>query len=192
MNEIWFTSDLHFGHNKDFIYFARGFSSIKEHDETIVENWNKIIKNNDIVYILGDLVFGEGIKYISMLNGKKYLILGNHDTINKCAYYFSANINPINNTNYTYSSIIKDGKWIFYLSHYPVCFSNYNEDYSKKWCLCGHIHTKNKWQDADKGNYHVEIDCHNNMPVSIEEIKEDIIKFNKLNIFEKLKVIQNS
>ena len=34
---IYFTSDLHFNHNKDFIYQARGFENIEEHNKTIVE-----------------------------------------------------------------------------------------------------------------------------------------------------------
>lgn len=36
--KIWFTSDLHFGHNKSFLYEPRGFNSIEEHDATIIKN----------------------------------------------------------------------------------------------------------------------------------------------------------
>lgn len=52
----WFSSDLHFGHNKDFIYQARGFNSIEEHDKAIVDNWNSIVDEDDDVYLLGDLM----------------------------------------------------------------------------------------------------------------------------------------
>ena len=40
----YFTSDLHIGHDKDFIWKARGFNSIEEHDTQILKNWNSIIK----------------------------------------------------------------------------------------------------------------------------------------------------
>ena len=56
---IYFTSDLHFNHNKNFIYESRGFKSIEEHDKEIIKNWNNIIKDNDDVYILGDLMLGD-------------------------------------------------------------------------------------------------------------------------------------
>ena len=35
---IYFTSDLHFGDDKGFIYKPRGFNSIEDHDNTIIEN----------------------------------------------------------------------------------------------------------------------------------------------------------
>ena len=40
-NNIWFTSDLHFCHDKEFLYKPRGFNSIEEHDTAIIQNWNK-------------------------------------------------------------------------------------------------------------------------------------------------------
>ena len=42
MKKIYFSSDLHFSHNKDFIYKARGFTSIEEHDEEIIKRFNSI------------------------------------------------------------------------------------------------------------------------------------------------------
>lgn len=35
---IYLTSDLHFGHNKEFLYKPRGFNSIEAHDEQIIKN----------------------------------------------------------------------------------------------------------------------------------------------------------
>jgi len=79
---IWFTSDTHLSHNKDFIFKARGFDSIQEHDETLMRNWNEKVSNDDEVYHLGDVAFGNPIKakyIIEQLNGKKYLVRGNHE-----------------------------------------------------------------------------------------------------------------
>ena len=43
---VWFTSDLHLGHNKPFLYEPRGFKNIQEHDNAIIENWNIHVKYN--------------------------------------------------------------------------------------------------------------------------------------------------
>lgn len=79
---IYFTSDLHFNHNREFLWKERGFSSLKEMNETIIENWNSIVNEDDIVYVLGDVVFGdldEGKAYLERLHGSIKLVLGNHD-----------------------------------------------------------------------------------------------------------------
>ena len=87
----YFTSDLHIGHDKDFIWAARGFTSIEEHDTQILKNWNNIVTSEDTVYILGDLCMGgneaEWDRIYKNLNGNKIVITGNHDTANKIARY---------------------------------------------------------------------------------------------------------
>lgn len=90
MRNIWVISDTHFLH-KNILTFKdsygeliRGsvFDSIEEHDETMIDNWNKSVKSGDIVYHLGDVFMGskEDFKELwGRLNGRKRLILGNHD-----------------------------------------------------------------------------------------------------------------
>ena len=56
---IYFTADLHIGHDRDFIWKERGFSSIEEHNKEILKRWNKVVKPEDTVYILGDLAMGQ-------------------------------------------------------------------------------------------------------------------------------------
>ena len=72
----YYISDLHFGcQNK---YEGRTL----DHDKLIKENWNKTVTNGDTVYILGDFSFAsvdETRKILEKLNGKKHLIIGNHD-----------------------------------------------------------------------------------------------------------------
>src|SRR3972149_612675 len=51
-------------------------------DEIIIKNWNKIVKPKDKVLHLGDLVFSNkerAIALVRKLNGKIYLVRGNHD-----------------------------------------------------------------------------------------------------------------
>ena len=81
--EIFFTSDLHFGHDNIIRFDHRPFDSVEEMDQAIIERWNKkVTNNNDLVYILGDVSWYDDVKTASIvrqLRGKKVLILGNHD-----------------------------------------------------------------------------------------------------------------
>ena len=80
MSEIWLTSDLHFFHDRGFIYEPRGFKSVCEMNDTIIENYNKVVKPYDDVYVLGDLLLGgpdsldKGLKLIGELNGNLHLV----------------------------------------------------------------------------------------------------------------------
>lgn len=78
----FFISDTHFDHKNICKFSNRPFNSVQEMNEVMIENWNKLVKPNDIVYHLGDFSFGnydQVNKTLWALNGKKHLILGNHD-----------------------------------------------------------------------------------------------------------------
>ena len=86
MGEIWFTSDLHLSHQQEFLFGPRGFKNEKEMNEAILENWNKVVKPDDIVWNLGDMAMndiGSALPYLKRMNGVQYWLLGNHDTNNK-------------------------------------------------------------------------------------------------------------
>lgn len=173
MSDIFFTSDSHFGHQKEFLWGPRGFTSSEEHDEAVIENWNKIVKPDDLVYHLGDVMLGDnehGMECLKRLNGSIWILTGNHDTTTRLALYDTLpNVEVIG-----YADVIKHGKWRFYLSHYPTMIGNFGDTNPKFWSLCGHRHTKDKWYDIDNKCYHVELDCHDNKPVSIEEVIENL------------------
>ena len=76
MGRIFASSDLHFGHDREFIWGPRGFKSSTEHDETVITNWNSVVGPEDTVYVLGD--FGI-MDILPLLNGKKILIKGNYE-----------------------------------------------------------------------------------------------------------------
>lgn len=75
---IFFTSDLHLGHENCIRLCNRPFSSIEEMDETLIENWNRKITGKDTVYILGDLIYRNQKppeEYLRRLRGKKHTSL---------------------------------------------------------------------------------------------------------------------
>ena len=76
----FFISDLHFGCQNNYE------NRTLEHDQLIIDNWNRTVTNSDTVYILGDIGrIGSNkdneylCKCISVLKGKKVCVLGNHD-----------------------------------------------------------------------------------------------------------------
>lgn len=175
---IYLVSDLHFGHNRIYVVNSRGFKTIEEHDEAIISNWNSVVTEDDDVYILGDCMLidsDNGYKCLSRLNGRIHLVRGNHDTDAKMKFYDKLGIDYCG-----YATIIKYKHYHFYLSHYPTICSNYSDSGLRNCIinLCGHTHTTDRFIDMDKGLiYHCELDAHNNKPISIDYIIEDIKKY---------------
>lgn len=80
LRNIWFTSDCHYGHANIIDYCKRPFRNVQEMDEALIANYNALVQPDDMVYFLGDFCFSrEPKKIFDRLNGKKHLILGNHD-----------------------------------------------------------------------------------------------------------------
>jgi len=91
--KVFFTADSHWGHDKTFIYEKRGFRTIQEHDQALIDNWNAVVGVNDNVIHLGDFLVGAGtnaFKYgqeiLFRLNGHIHLIWGNHNSYVKDIY----------------------------------------------------------------------------------------------------------
>ena len=172
--KIWVTSDLHFGHNKDFLWRPRGFNSIEEHDREVIKRWNEIVNPNDTVYVLGDLMLGNndaGLHKIEQLMGNIRIIIGNHDTDTRIEYYLSSLMNVVSvewGWRLRYKGIT------FYMSHYPSLTSNYDEDKplkAKVVNLCGHSHTSDPFANWDKGLiFHTELDTNDCRPWLLDDI----------------------
>lgn len=176
MGDIYFSSDFHFSHQRDFIYVARGFKSVEEHDAAILENINQTLKSQDTLYVLGDLIMGEqdkSIEYLKQIHCQDIkIIIGNHDSKKKLELY--STLPNLEILGYSYP--IKVGKKIIFLSHYPTVTTNWSDEknlWQRVVNLCGHTHTFEK-TDPITGSFHVELDAWNNKPVSYEEIIEYI------------------
>lgn len=180
METIWIASDLHFCHDREFLWGPRGFNSVHEMNETIVKNWNSLVCWDDTVYLLGDIMLNnseEGCKLLNRLAGKIYIIDGNHDTADRIQRY--VNIRPTI-LNLGLATILKYNDYRFYLSHYPTLTANYDDGKSLKKKLinlCGHTHTKDPFHDWNKGViYHCELDAHHMEPVLLDTIISNLEK----------------
>ena len=81
----FYIADTHFGHEAAIGFCNRPFSSVREMDDFMVDAWNSVVRPTDLVYHLGDFSFGGATharQIFRRLNGRKILILGNHDIDN--------------------------------------------------------------------------------------------------------------
>lgn len=178
MSEIWLVSDWHFYHNKEFLYKPRGFSSVEEMNEAIIERHNSIVKPDDDVYCLGDCMLGgadnlnNGLNMMIALNGRLHLVRGNHDTDKRWnAYSILHNVVEQQNAIYLHYK-----KYHFYMSHFPTMTSNLEKE-SLHQCtinLFGHTHQQSKFYNDIPFMYCVCLDAHNCYPVNLDEAIEDM------------------
>lgn len=154
-------SDTHFGHANMMKFLRedgsplRNFESVEQHDQTLVDNWNAVIKDTDTVYHLGDVVMNrKHLSTMEKLNGKKYLVLGNHDVFPHEDYlkYFRR----------LHGSLKLDR---LILSHIPL-----HADSIPHWalgCVHGHIHAQ---QSNDHRYYNACVEHTNYAPVTVEQV----------------------
>lgn len=171
MANIWFTSDLHFGHDREFIWGPRGFSNVEEMNKVEIEKFNSKVQPKDTVYILGDIMLGDsaiGEECLKQLNGHKIIILGNHDTNPRIEIYKKYADEVV------YAKMIKAKKRSIYLSHYPTITANMGDRPGH--CTLnfyGHTHQQNNFYEDRPFMYHVGVDSHDCYPVSLEEALEN-------------------
>ncbi len=176
MSNIWLFSDPHFCHNKPFLYEPRGFSSIEEMNETIIQNWNEVVQDEDTVYLLGDLMLDDkdgGICCLKQLRGHIHAAIGNHDSNNKIELYKSCpNIEEI---TMGYRLIYR--KYIFILSHYPTLVANFEDKTTRKiWNIHGHDHDFSHFHSNLPHCFDVCPEANQNYPIHIDTIIELIRK----------------
>lgn len=130
MSHVYFISDLHFGH-KNIINFEpvyRKGKDVDEHNLWLVKQWNSVINKRDVVYVLGDIVFGvDNFRWLYMLNGEKHCLLGNHDTYP--IEHYQEHFKRIHPGLYGYK-----GYW---LSHAPI----HEDELRGRQNIHGHVHS---------------------------------------------------
>lgn len=169
MAKTFLIADTHFFHENVIKYCNRPFKSMEEMNQVMIKNWNETVENDDIIYHLGDFTMApyiEGISYknryisianelLDKLNGKKYLIRGNHDPrkgiLEYC--YFED----------TFREIELNG---FLLTHRPKETDLVN--------IHGHVHDKMPFWYIEDGRdkFNVSVDMIGFRPISINIIME--------------------
>ena len=175
--KVWFTADTHFGHKNIIRFCQRPFVDVEEMNRVMVENWNSIVGEDDLVFHLGDFSVGGAAEWTSLLdnlNGRIILILGNHD-MNNVSQGFMHRFLDVK-----MQMLISIGKQRIYLNHYP--FLCYGGAYRNTWQLFGHVHTNQQSTGLDSPRlkqlfptqYDVGVDKNNYHPVSFDQLNEII------------------
>lgn len=169
--KLFFTSDTHFGHTNVLSHANRPFRDIKEHDESLIMNWNSVVPNDGIVIHQGDFAMGvrsEKLKWIlETLNGDIYLVKGNHEKdIMKKSWakpYFKDIKDLIEIT------VEDEGKKVFIFAfHYP-CVS-WNKSVHGSFHTFGHTH--GNYKNTNPNAYEVGVDVNNFFPISYYDLLE--------------------
>jgi len=152
----FFTSDLHFSDER-YDILVRPFKSLEEQHNTIINNWNSVVGEEDEVYVVGDISIDDiGLNELRHLNGRKILIKGNYDVPRNeeiLKFYFD----EIHDSGI---DLEIQGK-VFHLNHYP------EKAKGDKFNLVGHVH--GAWR-IQKNMINVSVESWNYTPVSEEQI----------------------
>lgn len=176
---IFFTSDTHFFHENIIKFCDRPFESIEEMNEKLIANWNSVVGQDDVVFHLGDFALGgreNWDKVLPRLNGRIFLIIGNHD-LRTIQEGYTNRFEEI-----CMQMRIQIGKRKILLNHCPfLCFDG---SYKDRWQLFGHVHTNKSNLGADAKRlkyllptqYDVGVDNNDFTPISYPKLREIILK----------------
>jgi calcineurin-like phosphoesterase family protein len=182
-SRIFFTSDPHFMHKNIIKYCDRPFNDVKDMNQTLVDNWNRVVGDDDLIFCLGDFSLGreqDTLHILNSLNGHKVLIKGNHE---KSVMKKDYTRNCFNGGIYDMLEIkvndeeVSDGFQDLVLCHYPML--TWNRAHRGAWQLFGHVHGN---MDGDTrlspNQFDAGVDSHDFTPISYQTVKEIITKQN--------------
>lgn len=176
--EVWFTSDTHFGHENIIRYCNRPFKNAEQMNAELIRRWREIVPDDGIVFHLGDFAHGSSKLWndiLSALPGRKYLIVGNHD-MKALRQGYMGRFELV-----TQQMTIRVGGQAIVLNHNP--FLCYGGSYRDVWQLFGHVHSgplSHTGLDHPRLNmlfplqYDVGVDNNDFRPVSFAEVKAKI------------------
>lgn len=162
---IWYTADLHFGHENIIQFSGRPFRSASHMDTVLIENMWKVVKPGDVLYIVGDFAFGPSAKdsgWLRMIfdqlpGAERHLVVGNHDLAPTQALPW---------TSVTHLTEVEDGGKNNVLCHYPMI--TWNGARKGALQIFGHVH--NNWTGS-RNAVNVGVDVWDYMPVTIADIE---------------------
>ncbi len=168
---LYFTADTHFGHSNILRYDKRPFADVNEMNEALITNWNRAVNPTDSVYHLGDVSMlrpERTREILDRLNGRIYLIRGNHDRAAEhklCRDRFE--------WIKDYHFLKLDGGVMIALMHYAMRI--WDRHHHGAWHLYGHSHGRlNLPQDVLALD--VGVDSWEFMPVALQTIKTRMVE----------------
>jgi calcineurin-like phosphoesterase family protein len=171
MQQVWFTSDTHFGHENVIKYSNRPYRDKWEMDEAMINNWNSRVSPDDLVYHLGDFFFcneDRAVEILNRLNGQKVLVLGNHDKRLRTSQRLREHLSGC----FDYKEVVVQGQHIV-LCHYAML--TWNKAHYGAWMLHGHSHGSLRYP-FDAKIHDVGVDPNNYHPLSFDDLSRIMSK----------------
>ena len=148
-------------HRNIIEYCNRPFKDVYEMNKVIIDNWNKVVRKEDKVIMNGDFALcGKDmvIEIGQQLNGRKTLILGNHDGASLKTYY-DAGFEMVSK----YPILVDE---FFIVSHQPQ-FVQSNGVYVN---IFAHVHNNPEYTDCSSRSFCVSAERINYTPIEFNEI----------------------
>jgi calcineurin-like phosphoesterase family protein len=135
MPDLFFTADEHFDHLNIMRHCKRPFLTVDDMNAQLVKNWNDVVPKDGIVYIIGDFAWKRHLHWLMALNGKKILVIGNHDRASQDVY------RQFTEVHYGWLCREINGRLVF-MNHFP----------------------QDSWWGSFRGSWHLFGHCHGRMP----------------------------
>lgn len=171
----FFTSDLHFGHSRIIEYCNRPFENVHAMNTALIENWNARVKDDDTVYLLGDVSFlpaSRTDEILAVLKGKIHLIRGNHDKKSKLNFGRFASVNDLLGVKIQEPGFQGKGQYIV-MCHFAL--KVWEHRHHGAWHIYGHSHGSMP-DDPKSKSIDIGVDCHGYKPVSFAELSAIMAK----------------
>ena len=161
--DVWLWSDLHFFHKNVIKYSKRPFADQFEMNNTLIKNYNSLVKPDDISIWVGDVGFGsdtENNQLLDKCNGYKVLVVGNHD-LNKGKLRHL----KFNEIHVVYKFQYGNKELVF--THYPL--ESVPDGYIN---IHGHVHSTGDLNRSELSDSHINVNCefHNYHPIKLSSI----------------------
>jgi calcineurin-like phosphoesterase family protein len=159
--DTWIISDTHFRHKNIIKYCNRPMS----HDNLMADNWHNLVKEDDDVLHLGDLMVWwssleqtEAMMIANALPGRKRMLRGNHDKLTDEEFLVLTGFEVIPEFTQTF------GQTKVRFSHYPQREGNWHLN------VHGHIHNNHDPDIIPYRNINVSVEVMDYKPVRLREI----------------------
>lgn len=185
VDSVFFCSDLHLNHANIVRYCSRPWNSgtcatgelavtdddVRRMNDDLVSNWNSVVSKDATVWFLGDFCLGKDQRtaipgFVSRLNGRISIVLGNHDR-HSMKFYYDAGFKAVYDRPVVWNSC-------FILSHAPV---QWVRDGSVWGNLHGHVHNMEMFRHVTANTYNCCVEVNGYRPVSFAEIKRKMSEY---------------
>lgn len=167
-------SDHHFNHENIIEYCNRPFDSVDEMNQHMIERWNSVVSEDDVIIHIGDVAFTGGgsdspSEILENLNGQKMVIAGNHDE----------SINP---DEFPYpvveSTVIQYHGYRFWCTHRPEDVP----DEWTEWLIHGHVHNDQPFIEYQNNKINVSVERTKYTPLPLSQLVKGLKSMRGSNI----------